>query len=233
MRYSKGQMYKRRALYRLIGKESPKVKKEKIPFKVEKKIGGPKNGGTRVVYKNKPKSNYPTRKRVLKRPAHGTYSRHVRNIRKSMTPGRVLIMLAGRHQAKRVVLLKTLETGLLLVTGPFGINSCPLRRVSQRYVIATQTSVDLGKDFKVPEHINDKYFARKRVSRKKKGGEGDIFAAKKEKYVPTEQRKNDQKEIDAKVLKAIKTNPEGKYLVKYLKNLFSLSSNQFPHRMKF
>ncbi|XP_055380381.1 60S ribosomal protein L6 [Condylostylus longicornis] len=233
MRYSKSQMYKRRALYRLIGKKSPKVKKEKIPIKVEKKIGGPKNGETRVVYKKKAKANYPTKKRVLKRPPRASFSRHVRNTRKSMVPGRILIMLAGRHQAKRVVLLKVLDTGLLLVTGPFGINSCPLRRVSQRFVIATQTKIDLGK-FKVPAHINDKYFARKEVSRKKKNVEGsDIYAAKKEKYVPTEQRKKDQKEVDAVVLKAIKAHPEHKYLVKYLNNLFSLGSNQFPHRMRF
>lgn len=55
--------------------------------------------------------------------------------------------------------LKQLETGLLLVTGPYQINGVPLRRVSQTYVIATQTRVDLT-GFEIPEKFDDKYFRR-------------------------------------------------------------------------
>lgn len=64
----------------------------------------------------------------------------------------------------------------------FQFNSCPLRRIPQRYVIGTSTKLDLG-DFKLPEHLNDEYFKKnkKSVKRsvKRKQGE-DIFASKKE-----------------------------------------------------
>lgn len=226
------QMYKRRAQYRLKGTKRPIIKTTKTPVSVIKAVGGNKNGKERVVFTSKPKANFPTKTFVKKRAAKGTFSAHKRYTRRNMKPGRVLILLAGRHQGKRVILLKVLPSGLLLVTGPFGLNSCPLRRVSQRYVIGCSTRLDLA-TVKVPEHINDEYFRRIKSSKGKKQGEGDIFAAKKEKFVPTEQRKADQKTVDEQVLKVIKANPDGKYVRKYLQSMFSLTSSQYPHRMKF
>lgn len=88
--------------------------------------------------------------------------------RESLTPGTVLILLAGRFRGKRVVLLKHISQGVLLVTGPFKINGVPLRRVNSRYVIATSQKVDLaGVDqAKIDEIASDKYFAREKSEKK-------------------------------------------------------------------
>lgn len=126
---------------------------------------------------------------------------------------------------------QVLNSGLLLVTGPFALNSCPLRRISQRYVIATQTRVDVSK-VELPAHINDDYF--KRADKKQKNrGEGDVFAVKKERYVPSEQRKQDQSAVDKAVRTAISQHKDKKLLFKYLRSYFALSSNQCPHRLRF
>merc|ERR1712064_110278 len=137
----------------------------------------------------------------------------------------VAIVLAGVHKGKRVVVLK------LLVTGPFKLNGTPLRRINQRYLVATSTKIDVS-GVKVPDTINDKYFARIKADRGAKK-DGEIFDAKKEEYKPSEQRKKDQVAIDTQVLEAIKKNKEGSALKQYLKAPFALSKGQFPHQMSF
>lgn len=115
--------------------------------------------------------------------------------------------------------------------GPFLINSCPLRRVSQNYVIATSTRINIS-GLKIPAHVNDDYFKRKREKRAKKE-EGDIFSKKKDEYKASDQRKTDQKVVDKFVISAIKKNKEKKMLFTYLSAMFGLRSSQYPHRLKF
>merc|ERR1712020_108587 len=106
-----------------------------------------------------------------------------------------------------------LGTGLLLVSGPYALNGCPLRRVNQRYLLATKTKVDVS-GVKVPDHINDAYFKRAAAAKKAAAAsgkkEGDIFESKKEEYKPSEQRKTDQTAVDKSLMEAIKKNADGK-----------------------
>jgi len=149
-------------------------------------------------------------------------------LRSSITPGTVLVLLAGRFRGKRVVFLKQLKSGLLLITGPFKINGVPLRRVNQSYVLATSTKLDIAAA-KIDDKFNDAYFKRPSHARGKKG-EAEFFASHKEKTQIEATRVADQKAVDGAIIAAAKKTP----LIKaYLHSSFSLTHGQFPHELKF
>ena len=149
-------------------------------------------------------------------------------LRGSIKPGTVLILLAGRFRGKRVVFLKQLKSGLLLVTGPFEVNGVPLRRCNQAYVIATSTKVDVSK-VKVPDSIDDGYFSKDNDPEDaKQGDEEKFFATGKKGASVSEQRKKDQAAVDKALMG--KLNDQ---LKAYLAAKFSLSKGQRPHEMKF
>jgi large subunit ribosomal protein L6e len=146
-------------------------------------------------------------------------------IRKSITPGTVLILLAGRFRGRRVVFLKSLESGLLLVSGPYKVNGVPLRRVNPAYVIATGTKVDVsGVDASA---FGDAYFAREKDDSKR----AEFFAGDEPKpAVVSDARKADQAKVDAALLKSVAAVP---MLEGYLAAHFTLTSSDKPHLMKF
>ncbi|KAF4985826.1 hypothetical protein FDECE_16287 [Fusarium decemcellulare] len=150
--------------------------------------------------------------------------------RSSLQPGTVLILLAGRFRGKRVILLKSLDQGVLLVTGPFKINGVPLRRVNSRYVIATSYKVDISglDESKIEEISQPKYFTAEKA--KEKAGEDAFFkqGEKAQKKEINSSRAADQKAIDKALIANIK---KVDLLASYLASSFSLRKGDKPHEM--
>ncbi|KAE8731179.1 60S ribosomal protein L6-3 [Hibiscus syriacus] len=176
-----------------------------------------KNGGVFPRHDSKPKSPAAAEKppkfypaEDIKKPLLNKRKSRPTKLRASITPGTVLILLAGRFMGKRVVFLKQLTSGLLLVTGPFKINGVPLRRVNQSYVIATSTKVDIS-GVNV-EKFDDKYFS------------------KEDKKKLPEEKKEDQTAVDTVLIKSIEGVPD---LKAYLGARFSLKSGMKPHELVF
>jgi large subunit ribosomal protein L6e len=170
----------------------------------------------------------------VKKPIASRKHHHRQTVlRKSITPGTVLIVLAGRFQGKRVVFLKQLPSGLLLVTGPYKYNGVPIRRVNQSYVISTSTKIDVSSiDVK---NIGDAFFAKKKSADDKKKAAADFLESKdkkdkKKKAVVADARKAEQKRVDSALIAIVNKTP---LLKQYLKAKFSLHKGEYPHQLKF
>lgn len=100
--------------------------------------------------------------------------------------------------------------------GPYATNGVPLRRINQKYAIATSTKVSLnGVDV---SSVDDAFFARD----KKAEASGD-------KTIP-ESRKSAQTKVDNALVANIQ---KVEMLEAYLKAKFSLSNGDKPYLMKF
>jgi len=149
-------------------------------------------------------------------------------LRASLTPGTVVILLAGRFRGKRVVFLKQLPSGLLLVSGPFKVNGVPVKRVSQSYVIATSLKVNV--DPSVAKDIDDAYFQKEVSAGGDESNEDKFFEEKKAQKVVSEKRKTDQAAVDGALMKAIGSV---EMMKEYLAAPFTLSKKDKPHNMVF
>eukprot|EP00922_Rhytidocystis_sp_ex-Travisia-forbesii_P028219 GHVS01041421.1.p1 GENE.GHVS01041421.1~~GHVS01041421.1.p1 ORF type:complete len:217 (+),score=14.22 GHVS01041421.1:119-769(+) len=168
-------------------------------------------------------------------------------LRHSLVPGTVVILLNGPYKGRRAVLMKILPSGLLLLNGPFQLNRIPLRRASQRFVIATSTRLDISNvdmskfdDCYFQRSKKEKILERKdRKSRSRVGGGDDseaLFMSEEKTKVGVERlpeiKIQDQKTVDTALLASIKKHKEP-LLSHYLKSRFSLSDGQYPHQMLF
>lgn len=191
---------------------------------ITKKIGGDKNGGERVITKSVGPKWYNADD--VKTPLPSRKHNHKpRKLRASLKPGAIVILLSGRHRGKRVVMLGSLPSGLILVTGPYTINGVPMRRVDPAYVIGTSTIVDVsGVDV---SKYNDAYFKR---TKKPASSDADMEDSEAKKMMVPEHKVADQKIVDASLVAAIKKD---RLLKGYLSSKFSLTNGQFPHELKF
>lgn len=143
----KGALQKKKAYHKRMNKPAaqpkPEAQPEDLSATTKKPVGGSANGKERVIPVNKAPRYYAADDVAV--PKKSRKAAQAPNLRKSITPGTVLILLAGAKKGKRVVCLKQLpKSGLLLVTGPYKINGVGLKRVNPAYVIATSTKVDLS-----------------------------------------------------------------------------------------
>ena len=148
------------------------------------------------------------------------------HVNPKLKSGQIVIILSGRFRGRRVVYLKNLKSGLLLVTGPYKYNGVPLKRVNAAYVLPTNTFVKV--DEKIADKIEDDFFKKTEI---KRDTEKDFFVENKiikERIKP--ERKDAQNDIDTKVKKAVDEVPMMK---EYLKNRFALKNGDKPHLMKF
>jgi len=171
------------------GGKFPESKKEQPKKEPRTQAKQTKNGHVAVTrpripatYINQP-NKYKPRRRVQAPP----------RIRPSLVPGRVAIILAGKFAGRRVIVLRHLPSGLVVVTGPQSLNNVPMRRVNPAYLIATSvkvTSKAASDILNNSKDLNDSLFAKakgrlaksqEKQEKKEEGKEGSKMQTEGEK----------------------------------------------------
>jgi len=183
------------------------LKKRRTPGRPKTVITKPFGKETRVVVRPRAPRVYPPD--PIKHKAH--HRRTAGNppkVRSSLSPGTVVIVLSGRCRGRRVVLLKVLSSGLLLVTGPYKANGIPLRRINPAYVIATSTKIDIS-SVKLPKKLNDDFFKKPELKKRKKGSASDFLGKKVEETTESkEPKETEPKEEKSEQKKSKKSKKE-------------------------
>ena len=141
--------------------------------------------------------------------------------------------MSGPHKGRRVVVLKSLASGNLLVTGPYAVNGVPLKRVNPAFVLATSTQVSLAG---VNVNVDETFFKRAKTwtqSQLKNASEARLKRVEQRKQAETqwkETAKQTQKTVDAQLLENIK---KVEHLKGYLGTRFTLYNNSKPHELNF
>jgi len=171
-------------------------------------------------------------------------------LRKSIAPGVIAILLAGRFRGRRAVVLKQLpKNGPLVISGPLKYNGVPIRRVDSRYLIATSTKVDISSVD--TSRITPETFKRAKQEKRVKS-EGEFMGDKAKKAAEAKAKKTTtgkkggkkatkvsderlalQKSVDAALIAAIKKDPLGKEKAGYLRSVFTVKPGDMPHRAKW
>lgn len=94
---SRSAVYQKKALYKKK-KVAKKITTKAEPKTKTKPIGGDKNGKQRVVPLQRDPKFYPVEDRM--RPLRNRKTQRPTRLRESLTPGTVVILLAGRHRGK-------------------------------------------------------------------------------------------------------------------------------------
>ncbi|CCW63086.1 unnamed protein product [Phytomonas sp. EM1] len=164
-------------------------------------------------------------------------------LRKSITPGTIAIILAGRFRGRRAVVLKQLpRNGPLVISGPMKYNGVPIRRIDSRYIIATSTKVDISSVD--TSEITPEVFARPKAEKPVKS-ESDFMGDKRKKAAEKVAKKTSkaakktivsdlraqlQKKVDAALIESIKKDKMGTAKAGYLRSVFTIKPGDTPHR---
>jgi len=229
LRYSKAEIYRVAAYRKLLRNgKIPGDAREVVTY-VEKEIE--KDGKKMIVRtakmmaKSMPQGDIPMPRKLI-------LNKH--KLRKSITPGTVGILLKGPQKARRVIFIKQLESGLLMVANP--VSGDEPTTIDHRYFMSTKLKLDIS-GVKVPEEMVHTHFHNKAERRKaylKARRTATVLGEGENKPAGfTDEQKAINKKLVDQLADIVQKHPESPVLEGYMKTKFRLTHRDFPHRMNF